>query len=589
MPPRAAALSPPPGCRPARTPSGNCPGPSTTSTTPPCCSAPSTGCGTASATCSASPPKAPRADRWASRSWLSSSSCSSSLSVSDSAPSAQSAPRVPRPCSPTGSAARPTTARPPHHTPGPTAGPRPSRSGCARWSAPWRSAHCSTPARAAQPTKPPARPPSISPSSPIGCAPLPAPFDEVSYAGRPADPADYALLRDLDDALLRTTPPPPASRTSAAPASHGWAVSPPRPPHPPRPLARHIWQRARGLLLAAALLAAAGVALAALRSAEHTAPLDPRSASPDGSEALARLLTHRGVHTTVLTDAAALRRESGPDTTLLVPFPDSLTERQRTAVRKAAEDSGRTVLLAPDARTTSALTPGVRTFAARPVQPTRPDCDLPAARRAGGADLGGRRYSSTARPTRRELLSAERPRHPLLRLHSPSHGDTVLLGTTDPLRNEHLDHHGNASLALQLLGPHPQLLWYLPSDSGAAPSDDQERSFFDLLPGGWSWAAVQLAVAALLAALWRAHDGWAHSSPNSSPSPYPRPRRLREDPASTGKPRTAATRPTPSGPCLPRPARPAGRGASPAGPRPRGPRPCPGRPSSSPPSITRTG
>ncbi|WP_432109746.1 DUF4350 domain-containing protein [Streptomyces sp. AA1529] len=268
------------------------------------------------------------------------------------------------------------------------------------------------------------------------------------------------------------------------------------------PLARHIWQRARGLLLAAALLAAAGVALAALRSAEHTAPLDPRSASPDGSKALARLLTHRGVHTTVLTDAAALRRESGPDTTLLVPFPDSLTERQRTAVRKAAENSGRTVLLAPDARTTSALTPGVRTFAARPVQPTRPDCDLPAARRAGGADLGGRRYSSTARPA--ESCYPRNGRATLLRLHSPSHGDTVLLGTTDPLRNEHLDHHGNASLALQLLGPHPQLLWYLPSDSGAAPSDDQERSFFDLLPGGWSWAAVQLAVAALLATLWRA-------------------------------------------------------------------------------------
>ncbi|MEW2221473.1 DUF4129 domain-containing protein [Streptomyces sp. NPDC006990] len=49
-------------------------------------------------------------------------------------------------------------------------------------------------------------------------------FDEVSYAGRPADPADYAHLRDLDNALLRTTPAPLANRTSAAPASHGWAV-----------------------------------------------------------------------------------------------------------------------------------------------------------------------------------------------------------------------------------------------------------------------------------------------------------------------------------------------------------------------------
>ncbi|MEW2221472.1 DUF4350 domain-containing protein [Streptomyces sp. NPDC006990] len=267
------------------------------------------------------------------------------------------------------------------------------------------------------------------------------------------------------------------------------------------PLAPHIWQRARGLLLAAAILAVSGVALAALRSAEHTAPLDPRSASPDGSKALARLLTDRGVHTTVLTDSAALRQEAGHDSTLLVPFPDSLTEHQRTAVRKAAEGSGRTVLLAPDARTTSALIPGIRTFAALPVQPTRPDCDLAAARRAGDADLGGHRYSATARLA--ESCYPRNGRATLLRLHSPSRGDTVLLGTPDLLRNEHLDHLGNASLALQLLGAHPQLLWYLPSDA-AAPSAGEERSFFDLLPGGWSWAAVQLAVAALLAALWRA-------------------------------------------------------------------------------------
>ncbi|MDF4251002.1 DUF4129 domain-containing protein [Streptomyces sp. WMMB303] len=49
-------------------------------------------------------------------------------------------------------------------------------------------------------------------------------FDEVSYADRPADPTDYALLRDLDNLLLRTTPAPLASHTSSAPASHGWAV-----------------------------------------------------------------------------------------------------------------------------------------------------------------------------------------------------------------------------------------------------------------------------------------------------------------------------------------------------------------------------
>ncbi|MFI7246087.1 DUF4129 domain-containing protein [Streptomyces qinglanensis] len=49
-------------------------------------------------------------------------------------------------------------------------------------------------------------------------------FDEVTYADRPAGPTDYALLRDLDNALLHTRPNPPASRTPTAPTPHGWAV-----------------------------------------------------------------------------------------------------------------------------------------------------------------------------------------------------------------------------------------------------------------------------------------------------------------------------------------------------------------------------
>ena len=52
----------------------------------------------------------------------------------------------------------------------------------------------------------------------------------------------------------------------------------------------------------------------------------------------------------------------------------------------------------------------------------------------------------------------------LLRLPAPSgDGDTVLLGSPDILLNAELDRHGNASLALQLLGSRPHLVWYLPS------------------------------------------------------------------------------------------------------------------------------
>lgn len=39
----------------------------------------------------------------------------------------------------------------------------------------------------------------------------------------------------------------------------------------------------------------------------------------------------------------------------------------------------------------------------------------------------------------------------------------MLLGSPGILHNDRLDQQGNASLALQLLGSRPHLLWYLPS------------------------------------------------------------------------------------------------------------------------------
>ncbi|WP_078632477.1 DUF4350 domain-containing protein, partial [Streptomyces resistomycificus] len=133
-----------------------------------------------------------------------------------------------------------------------------------------------------------------------------------------------------------------------------------------------------------------------------------------------------------------------------------------------------------------------------------PDCSLPAARRAGTADTGGIRYTAT-RPDADECYPSERLAT-LVRLpDTTGDGDTVVIGAPDILYNDTLDEQGNASLALQLLGSRPHLVWYLPSlsDTTAATPDD-EKGFFDLLPSGWLWGTLQLFIAAALAALWRA-------------------------------------------------------------------------------------
>ncbi|NEA03863.1 DUF4350 domain-containing protein [Streptomyces sp. SID10116] len=260
------------------------------------------------------------------------------------------------------------------------------------------------------------------------------------------------------------------------------------------------------MLLALVILLATAVVIAAVRSGTEHGRLDPRSADPHGSRAVAELLADRGVSTRVVTSTEEARSAAGPDTTLLVAHPDMLTARQRSRLHAATEDSdGRTVLVTPSARSVGALAPGVTANAAPSTDSTlSPGCSLPAARRAGPADMGGIRYDTLAPDAEACYLSDGLPS--LLHLPAPhGKGGTVVLGAPDILYNDRLDQQGNASLALQLLGSRPHLVWYLPSLSDdQATSGSERRGFFDLIPSGWRWGALQLAIAAALAALWRA-------------------------------------------------------------------------------------
>ncbi|MFF1681949.1 DUF4350 domain-containing protein [Streptomyces sp. NPDC058256] len=270
------------------------------------------------------------------------------------------------------------------------------------------------------------------------------------------------------------------------------------------PTARQVWTRTRGVVLAFVILLAAAIAIAAVRSNSQHGRLDPRSADPSGSRAVAELLADRDVSTRVVTTLAEARAAAGPDTTLLIAAPDLLTDRQQTLLHATTENSGgRTILISPASPSLGTLAPGVTADPAISFDSTlSPNCDLPAAQRAGTADTGGIRYTTTD-PTADECYpSGGLPT--LLRVPAPEDGDTVVLGAPDILYNSRLDEHGNASLALQLLGSRPHLVWYLPSLSDASATDSGDQSFFDLLPSGWLWGTLQLFIAAGLAALWRA-------------------------------------------------------------------------------------
>ncbi|TPQ17457.1 DUF4350 domain-containing protein [Streptomyces sporangiiformans] len=271
------------------------------------------------------------------------------------------------------------------------------------------------------------------------------------------------------------------------------------------PTTRQVWTRARGVVLALVILLAAAIAIATVRSDAQHGRLDPRSADAYGSRAVAELLADRDVSTQVVTSLDDARNAAGPDTTLLVANPDLLTDRQQSRLHSAFTNSGgRTVLVAPGAPSIGTLAPGVTADPTPSYDSTlSPDCALPAAERAGTADTGGIRYTTTAPDADSCYSSDGLPT--LLRVPAAKgDGDTVVVGAPDILYNDRLDEQGNASLALQLLGSRPHLVWYLPSLSDDTATDSGDRSFFDLIPSGWLWGTLQLFIAAALAALWRA-------------------------------------------------------------------------------------
>ncbi|MEV7275808.1 DUF4350 domain-containing protein [Streptomyces sp. NPDC093111] len=269
---------------------------------------------------------------------------------------------------------------------------------------------------------------------------------------------------------------------------------------------RQLWARARGALLLLALVLTGGLVLATMHSSDHHGILDPRSADPSGSRALAELLKAQGVTVEVTTTLAGATAATGADTTLLVTAPDLLTGTQRSTLHAAMKGSAaRTVLLGAGTPSLGTLVPGLTTSGDAPVGALEPACTLTAATRAGSVDLGGERYV-TGRTTADSCYYAD-GLPTLVRVPGQGTADTVLLGSPELLSNKRLDQRGNASLALQLLGSRPHLVWYLPSLADVpadAGSEDTGTGFLDLIPSGWLWGTLQLAVAALLAAVWRA-------------------------------------------------------------------------------------
>lgn len=265
------------------------------------------------------------------------------------------------------------------------------------------------------------------------------------------------------------------------------------------PDAAGIWRRARAPVAIVTVLLLSAL-LTVLIGAGAGGALDPRSAEEAGSRALARLLEAQGVRVELAGTAEEAREQLGGAATLLVTHPNRIRVEELRGLRDSAAEL---VLLDPAPDTLAGLTGKLATAGTGQAEIVPPGCELEAARAAGPLALGGSMYRTTGAGTDAEVCYRHGGEAGPLATVADRDGGLTALGDTAPLTNARLAEQGNAALALHLLGQRPTLVWYLPA-AGDGALRSGEASIYTLIPGGWTFGAVQVGVGVLLLALWRA-------------------------------------------------------------------------------------
>ncbi len=248
---------------------------------------------------------------------------------------------------------------------------------------------------------------------------------------------------------------------------------------------RPAWRRLWPWLAFVGVVVIGGLLVSSL-SSKPGRPLDPSSASKDGSKALAVLLGHGGT-VVIRTTSLATAEQVGADATVLVTSVDSYSDAQ---LARLAQLPGRLVLVDPSVSALAALSPDV-SAADVTSGPKFPGCTAPAAVAAGRVRLPpSRTYRSASGAVCYRGAVIIEPRR-------------VVLGAAELLRNETLADEGVAALDLNTIsdnGASRLLVWLLPGTEAAGPGSP---SIWALFPGGAHRAFGWLLVLGVLLMLWR--------------------------------------------------------------------------------------
>lgn len=229
--------------------------------------------------------------------------------------------------------------------------------------------------------------------------------------------------------------------------------------------------------------------------------LSPESGSPAGARALVNVLGDQGVDVhpvTTLADARAVGGPAAETTLMLFDYAGVLGPEQHRALLDLA---AHVVVMEAWDYELADLAPGVELVGPGSPGVKPADCGLPAVQRAGGID---------SYPYVYDVAEAENPVTGCFEaddgvfavVQTQTLGTTVtVVGDGGVFTNGSILEAGNAAFALNLLGEHETLIWYLPDVAEAEGGD--ARNPVTLTPPWLTPAIALLAVAGLAAAIWR--------------------------------------------------------------------------------------
>jgi hypothetical protein len=261
------------------------------------------------------------------------------------------------------------------------------------------------------------------------------------------------------------------------------------------------WRRGRTWLIIGIIVVLGGVGIAALQPPPANPYLNPRDVSPFGTHALADIMAELGHQVVPVTSAPLAERAATRGSTLVITSPDYLSRADLQALSRVQAS---VVLVEPDPVSLAAIAPPVSLVGfPRRVVVTSPACRLRAAMLAGPADMGGVNLRIHAADAAAQQCYRSTSGPTLVQLQLRGRTVTVL-ATATPLTNASLADQGNAALSINLLPTH-RIVWLVPDQVAATTAASAgPRSFTDLVPLAAYLVIIQLVLAALLAAAWRA-------------------------------------------------------------------------------------